>query len=181
MPPDRVSLRHPDYADGWWPERGVTVAGGAERTDSVAAGLAALDPGCDIVLIHDAARCLAPLTLFQRVVEAVRAGAAGAVPGLPVIDTVKTVDPDGVVTGTPDRASLRAIQTPQGFRASVLRDAYAAAAGRPATDDAALVESAGGRVVVVDGDPLAFKVTTAADLAHAERVARERREVEEAG
>ena len=145
----------------------MVVAGGAERTDSVAAGLAALGD-VDIVLVHDAARCLTPLEVFERVVDAVGGGAAGAVPGLPLVDTVKTVDPSGVITGTPDRASLRAVQTPQGFRREVLVTAYRSGVG--ATDDAALVELGGHHVVVVAGDPLAFKVTSPDDLEHAERL-----------
>ncbi|HMM96180.1 2-C-methyl-D-erythritol 4-phosphate cytidylyltransferase [Phycicoccus sp.] len=143
------------------------VAGGAERTDSVAAGLAALDPGCDVVLVHDAARCLAPLAVFERVVAAVRAGHAGVVPGVPVVDTVKGVDARGVVTGTPARDGLRAVQTPQGFRRDVLAAAHAGGAAAP--DDAALVEALGHEVLVVDGDLRAFKVTTVDDLAHAVR------------
>ena len=146
----------------------VVVAGGAERTDSVAAGLAALDDTCDVVLVHDAARCLTPPEVFERVIRAVRAGDAGVVPGLPVVDTVKSVDADGLVTGTPDRSSLRAIQTPQGFAREVLVAAYASA--RVATDDAALVEASGHHVRVVAGDPLAFKITTPADLEHAARL-----------
>lgn len=155
-------------ADVSMPEGTVVVPGGAERSDSVRAGLAALDPACDVVLIHDAARCLTPVPVFERVVAAVRAGAAGAVPGLPVIDTIKSVDADGVITGTPDRAALRAVQTPQGFDATVLRTAYAS--GLSATDDAALVEAIGHHVRVVDGDPMAFKITTPEDLARAERL-----------
>lgn len=156
-----------DPSDPLWsgvdlPGGAVVVSGGAERTDSVAAGLDAIAPGCDIVLVHDAARCLTPLGVFLRVVDAVRSGAAGAVPGLPVVDTVKSVDAAGVITGTPDRASLRAVQTPQGFRREVLATAYES--GVRATDDAALVERCGDHVLVVDGDPLAFKVTTADDL-----------------
>ncbi len=143
-------------------------AGGEQRSDSVRIGLTRIASSCDVVLIHDAARALTPLAVFERVVGAVRAGAAGAVPALPVIDTIKTVDAEGIITGTPDRASLRAVQTPQGFHAEVLRAAYAA--GGEATDDAALVEAAGGRVVVVDGDPLAFKITTPADLERAKRL-----------
>lgn len=152
------------------------VAGGAERTDSVRAGLAAVDSRCDIVLVHDAARCLAPVAVFERVIAAVAMGAAGAVPGLPVVDTVKTVDPRGVITGTPDRSTLRAIQTPQGFAAAILRAAYTSVGqeGAQATDDAALVELCGHDVVVVDGDPLAFKITTSEDLDRAERVVSER-------
>lgn len=148
------------------PAGAVVVAGGAERTDSVAAGMAALPVGCDVVLVHDAARCLMPLAVFLRVVEAVRAGAAGAVPGLPVVDTIKTVDAAGVITGTPDRSTLRAVQTPQGFRRAVLERAHAS--GLQATDDAALVELCGDAVVVVDGDPLGAKVTTADDLERAQ-------------
>jgi 2-C-methyl-D-erythritol 4-phosphate cytidylyltransferase len=90
------------------------------------------------------------------------------VPGLPVVDTIKVVDAAGVITGTPDRAVLRAVQTPQGFDATVLRAAYDS--GLAATDDAALVELTGHPVRVVDGDPLAFKVTTPEDLAAAERL-----------
>ncbi len=144
------------------------VAGGSERTHSVAAGLAALDADADVVLVHDAARCLTPSAVFDRVVAAVRAGRAGAVPGLPVVDTIKVVDARGVITGTPDRSGLRAVQTPQAFDRRVLDAAYAAAV--TATDDAALVEALGHEVVVVEGDPLAFKITTAEDLERAARL-----------
>ncbi|GAA6527391.1 2-C-methyl-D-erythritol 4-phosphate cytidylyltransferase [Intrasporangium sp. DVR] len=144
------------------------VAGGAERGDSVAAGLAALSAEVGIVLVHDAARCLAPTAVFERVVTAVRAGAAAAVPGVPVVDTVKEVDESGRVVGTPDRSRLRAVQTPQGFRRDVLERAHAVSSA--ATDDAALVERLGETVLVVDGDPLALKVTTPADLDAAARI-----------
>lgn len=143
------------------------VVGGAERTESVAAGLAALRPEDGIVLIHDAARCLAPSTLFSRLVHEVRSGHPAVVPGLPVTDTIKQVDAAGVVVATPDRAQLRAIQTPQAFLREVLEHAHAS--GRQATDDAALVEAIGGHVRVVEGDRLAFKITTPDDLATAER------------
>jgi len=149
------------------PEGTVVVPGGAERTDSVRAGLAEVGE-VDIVLIHDAARAFTPVAVFDRVVAAVAAGASGAVPGLPVVDTIKAVDADGTITGTPDRAGLRAVQTPQGFDADVLRAAYAS--GLSATDDAALVETLGHHVRVVAGDPLAFKVTTPEDLARAQRL-----------
>ena len=170
-PPDHATPD--DEADTLWagirlPPGAVVVPGGAQRSDSVAAGLAAVDPACDVVLVHDAARCLAPLEVFDRVVEAVRSGAAGAVPGLPVVDTVKTVDVSGIITGTPDRSTLRAVQTPQAFRREVLVAAYAS--GLHATDDAALVERCGHSVVVVQGDPRALKVTTLADLEHADRL-----------
>lgn len=141
------------------------VAGGADRSASVLAGLAALRPDDGIVLVHDAARCLAPADLFARVIHAVRAGHSAVVPGLGVSDTVKAVDSQGRVVATPDRESLRGIQTPQGFLREVLERAYAA--GASATDDAGLVERVGGHVLVVDGDPRALKVTSAVDLATA--------------
>lgn len=143
------------------------VAGGAERTDSVAAGLRALRRDDGIVLVHDAARCLAPSSLFSRLVHEVRSGHPAVVPGLLVTDTIKQVDARGVVVATPDRATLRAVQTPQAFLREVLEHAHAT--GVHATDDAALVEATGGHVRVVEGDRLAFKVTTADDLATAER------------
>ena len=170
-PPDHADPAGPAWAGVDLPPDAVVVAGGASRTDSVAAGLAAVGD-VDVVLVHDAARCLTPLAVFERVVEAVRAGAAGAVPGIALVDTVKTVDTHGVITGTPDRASLRAVQTPQGFARDVLVSAYGSGLG--ATDDAALVELGGHHVVVVEGDALAFKVTSRGDLEHAERVLAQR-------
>ncbi len=151
------------------------VSGGAERGDSVLAGLHRHSEAVEVVLVHDAARCLTPVAVFERVVAAVTGGAVAVVPGTPVIDTVKQVDADGMVVSTPDRAALRAIQTPQGFRRDVLERAHAglrregpASAG--ATDDAGLVERLGEPVVVVDGDPLAMKVTTPGDLHAASRL-----------
>ena len=149
------------------PRRGTVVAGGPARTDSVAAGLAALSSGVRIVLVHDAARCLTPVTVFDRVLAALARGAKGAIPGIEVVDTIKVIDAAGVVVDTPQRARLRAVQTPQGFDREVLRRAHAG--GASATDDAALVEALGHDVVVVDGDPRAFKITTPADLAEAQR------------
>jgi len=143
------------------------VRGGLERTQSVAAGLAGLRPEDGIVLVHDAARALAPPGLFSRLVHEVRSGHPAVVPGVPVTDTIKVVDSRGVVTATPDRLALRAIQTPQAFLREVLLHAHAS--GGQATDDAALVERIGGHVRVVDGDPMAFKITTPDDLARAER------------
>ncbi len=156
------------------------VAGGQERAESVARGLAVLRPDDGIVLVHDAARCLAPPDLFDRVIAAVRAGHGAVVPGMPVVDTIKHVDPQGRVVGTPDRASLRAIQTPQGFLREILEAAHApggggarSAAGGAVTDDAGMVEAAGGHVVVVPGDPRATKVTTPQDLLALELALRE--------
>jgi 2-C-methyl-D-erythritol 4-phosphate cytidylyltransferase len=132
----------------------------------VRAGLAAVPAGATVIVVHDAARPLADRDLFERVIAAVRAGADGAVPGLPVPDTIKRVGPSGDVIETLDRPALRAVQTPQAFAADVLRRAHAG--GGEATDDAALVEAAGGRVVVVDGDPANLKVTGPDDLVRAE-------------
>ncbi len=146
----------------------AVVFGGAERGDSVAAGLAALDASVDVVLVHDAARCLTPPAVFARVVAAVEAGAVAVVPGTPVVDTVKQVDAAGRVIATPDRASLRAVQTPQGFRRDVLARAHAVSS--EATDDAGLVERLGEPVLVVEGDRLALKVTTPDDLETATRL-----------
>jgi 2-C-methyl-D-erythritol 4-phosphate cytidylyltransferase len=143
-------------------EREGAVAGGATRSDSVRAGLAAVPPEADIICVHDAARPLASAALYRRVIDTVVAGAAGAVPGVPVVDTIKVVDADGVITATPDRASLVAVQTPQAFRAAALRAAHAA--GGDGTDDASLVELAGGRCVVVPGEATNRKITDAADL-----------------
>ena len=144
----------------------VVVAGGAVRSASVRNGLAAVPADAEIVVVHDAARPLAPAELFTAVIDAVLAGADAAVPGLPVTDTVKQVDGRRVLA-TLDRASLVLVQTPQAFRADALRTAHAA--GADATDDAALVEANGGTVVVVAGHAAAAKVTTPDDL---ERLAR---------
>ena len=154
------------------PEPGadVVVAGGATRSASVRAGLAAVPPDTEVVIVHDAARPLASAALFEAVVAAVTAGADGAVPGVPVTDTVKRVSA-GFVVETPDRSALLAVQTPQGFRADMLRRAYARPAEllAAATDCASLVEAAGGSVAVVEGDTANLKVTTPDDLAEARR------------
>ncbi|WP_375004172.1 2-C-methyl-D-erythritol 4-phosphate cytidylyltransferase [Gordonia sp. PS3] len=140
----------------------VVVPGGAERSDSVRAGLAAV-PDAELILVHDAARALTPPALFASVVTALRGGADAVVPGIAVADTLKRVDADGLVRDTPDRSELRAVQTPQGFTAQVLRRAHDAQAD--ATDDAGLVEALGIPVRVIQGDAMAFKVTTQFDLA----------------
>jgi len=141
----------------------AVVAGGDSRSASVRAGLAEVPDGVDAVLVHDAARPLAHPGLFQAVLRALVDGADGAVAAVPVADTLKRVGADGRVTETLDRTGLWAVQTPQGFRLDVLRAAHA---GNPeATDDAGLVEAAGGRVVVVAGDRRNLKVTDPADLA----------------
>lgn len=149
------------------PARVCVVAGGAERTDSVRAGLAAAEDAA-YVLVHDAARALTPPRLFARIVVELRGGRSAVIPVLPVADTVKSVDRDGRVTGTPDRSVLRAVQTPQGFDAGLLRRANAGAGD--ATDDAGLVERLGEGVYTVPGEPLAFKITTPLDLVLARAV-----------
>lgn len=143
------------------PDVDATAVGGETRADSVRAGLEHVPGSADIIVVHDAARPLAPATLFRDVIAAVEAGADGAVPAVPVFDTVKRVEGDRVVQ-TVDREGLVTTQTPQAFRASCLRDAHRSAAD--ATDDAALVEAAGCDVRVVAGDPRNIKITTALDL-----------------
>ncbi len=154
------------------------VAGGPTRTASVRNGLAAVPANAAVILVHDAARPFASTALYQSVIDAVAAGADGAVPGLPVVDTVKSIEvvqsssiglsgeglPTVVpkVTATPDRATLVAVQTPQAFRADVLRRAYLPEID--GTDDASLVELAGGTVVVVPGDVDNRKITVPEDL-----------------
>ncbi|BAP95334.1 Putative 2-C-methyl-D-erythritol 4-phosphate cytidylyltransferase [Mycobacteroides abscessus subsp. massiliense] len=146
----------------------TVVQGGAERTDSVRAGLAAVD-AADWILVHDAARPLTPPDMIARIVAELRTGRGAVIPAVAVTDTIKSIDVHGDVIGTPDRAGLRAVQTPQGFAADVLRRAYAAA-GDIATDDAALVEQIGESVHVVEGDRLAFKITTTLDMTLAEAI-----------
>jgi 2-C-methyl-D-erythritol 4-phosphate cytidylyltransferase len=144
------------------------VAGGPTRSASVRAGLGAVPSHAQFVLVHDAARPFADDELFGRVLSALRDGAEAAVPAVPVTDTVKRVA-NGVVVETPDRESLVAVQTPQGFRADVLRSAHES--GAESTDDAALVEACGGRVVVVAGDARNRKITHPEDLEWARSLA----------
>ena len=148
------------------------VHGGSERADSVWAGLQAIPDDDAVVLIHDAARALTPAAMVRDVAKRVLEGAPAAVPVVPVADTIKEVAADAVVS-TPDRSRLRAVQTPQAFRLSALRQAnldyWAEQPEFTATDDASLMEWHGERVATVPGDTLAFKITTPIDLtlAHA--------------
>lgn len=145
---------------------GVTVVtGGATRSESVRIGLSKVLCDAEYVLIHDAARALASPDLAKRVVEALKNGDVAVIPGLAQTDTVKIVDENGVVTSTPDRADMRRVQTPQGFTYGVINQAHAQAG--EATDDAALVESLGKPVRVIDGEERAIKITTPADMATA--------------
>jgi 2-C-methyl-D-erythritol 4-phosphate cytidylyltransferase len=152
-----------------WPvPAGVAaVTGGATRSDSVRAGLERVPAEVDVIVVHDAARPLASSELFARVIDAVRAGADAAVPGIPVADTVKRVRGDTVVE-TVARDDLVTVQTPQAFRRAAL-DAAHAGAGL-GTDDAALVEAAGGTVVVVAGEARNLKLTRPGDLELAEAI-----------
>lgn len=145
------------------------VAGGATRTASVAAGLAAVPAPADVVVVHDAARPLAGEAMWDGVISAVLAGADAAVPCVAVADTIKQLADDGRLV-TLDRSRLVASQTPQAFSARALRAAHAAAvaAGKDATDDAALVEAMGGHVASVEGDSHNLKITRPLDLAVAE-------------
>jgi 2-C-methyl-D-erythritol 4-phosphate cytidylyltransferase len=144
------------------------VSGGATRSQSVRAGLAAIPGTAEIIAVHDAARPLARAALWQAVLDAIVAGADGAIPATPITDTVKEIGPDGRLV-TLDRSRLVTVQTPQAFRAEVLRRAHQAATD--ATDDASLVEAAGGRVVLVDGPPDNLKVTSPPDLVMAAALA----------
>lgn len=148
----------------------AVVAGGAERSDSVRAGLRHATG--DHVLVHDAARPFTPPAVFGRVIGALRAGHPVVVPGLPVVDTLKRIDDDGRVRETVDRSVLRAVQTPQGFHREALVTSYEAASGGTATDDAGLAERAGLPVLIVDGDADAFKITTPWDLRLARAMAK---------
>ena len=138
------------------------VEGGATRSESVRRGLAAVPADATIVCVHDAARPFATPTTYQRVISAVVDGAHAAVPGIPVIDTIKQVNESNVVVSTPRRETLRAVQTPQAFRADALRRAHEN--GGEGTDDAMLIEKIGGEVVVVEGDEANRKITSREDL-----------------
>jgi 2-C-methyl-D-erythritol 4-phosphate cytidylyltransferase len=145
----------------------TVVAGGAERQESVGRALAVVPAEVAIVLVHDAARALTPPELIESVASAVREGRPAVIPVLPVVDTIKAVDRDGLVLGTVDRATLRSVQTPQGFAHDVLAAVHAAATD-PLTDDAGLVEKAGLAVTCVPGSDLALKITRPLDLLLAE-------------
>ncbi|MGN9795533.1 2-C-methyl-D-erythritol 4-phosphate cytidylyltransferase [Streptomyces sp. OZ13] len=157
----------------------LVVPGGDTRQESVRLGLDALPDDIGTVLVHDAARPLVPVETVDSVIEAVRDGAPAVVPALPLADTVKMVEPAGKdepepVVATPDRAALRAVQTPQGFDRETLVRAHATVTDN-VTDDASMVEQLGLRVVVVPGHEEAFKVTRPLDLVLAEAVLARRR------
>jgi len=156
-----VVVMAPEHAPRTRPGVDAVVAGGATRSASVRAGLAAVPAEADVIVVHDGARPLAGGALFAAVVAAVRNGATAVLPAVPVVDTLRHRS-----GGAVDRTDLVAVQTPQAFAAAALRSAHE---GEPeATDDASLVEAAGGKVVVVDGSPTNVKITHPADLVVAE-------------
>ena len=141
----------------------ASIPGGPSRAESVRLGLAEVPEDAAAVLVHDAARPLLPEPVIQRLLEALGEGWDGAVPGLPVADTIKRVS-DGAVVETLPRNELVAVQTPQAFAPAALRRAFQGDVSE-ASDCASLVEASGGRVTVVEGDPRLLKVTTPEDLA----------------
>ena len=142
----------------------ASVAGGETRGESVRIGVGEVGEDAAVVVVHDAARPHVSDDLIERVVTPLSQGWDGAVPGLSLVDTVKRVGDDGAVVETLPRGELVAVQTPQAFVASALRDALAGDVAA-ASDCASLVEARGGRVLVVEGDPRLLKVTTPEDLA----------------
>ncbi|MGW6027796.1 2-C-methyl-D-erythritol 4-phosphate cytidylyltransferase [Streptomyces sp. NPDC055099] len=180
-PPEGAAEVKTLLADHALPERTdfVVVPGGETRQESVKLGLDALPDGIGVVLVHDAARPLVPVDTVDGVIEAVRDGAPAVVPALPLTDTVKQVEPGEPgapepVVATPERARLRAVQTPQGFDRDTLVRAHATVTDN-VTDDASMVEQLGLQVVVVPGHEEAFKVTRPLDLVLAEAVLARRR------
>ena len=163
LPADSVAT-----ADGQIPDATVVVAGGSTRSDSVRAGLAAIPAEATVILVHDAARPLATAELFARLIAQVQSGVAAVVPAVPVVDTIRVLSPDsaGSETAEPDSAVvdrdlLRAVQTPQGFQAALLRRAYDS--DGEATDDAGLVEALGARITLIAGERSNLKLTERAD------------------
>lgn len=147
-------------------DRGIVcTSGGATRSESVRCGLTAAPAEAEVILVHDAARPLASASLYSEVVAAVRAGADCAVPAVAVTDSIRHLR-----KGALERSELRAVQTPQAFRAQALRDAHSSEG--EATDDASLLEAAGGAIRLVEGDPINIKITTPVDLAAAEALLR---------
>jgi 2-C-methyl-D-erythritol 4-phosphate cytidylyltransferase len=155
----------PEVLDKYADRASYVVAGGATRAESVRAGLRAVPPEAHVVVVHDAARPLSSARTWAAVIAAIGHGAEAAVPCVPVSDTIKRREEDGRLV-TLERARLLAVQTPQAFLAAALRAAHAG--GAEATDDAALVEAMGGKVVSVPGEETNIKVTNRHDLALAE-------------
>ena len=151
------------------------IQGGSTRQESVYNGLRALPVESERVLIHDGARCLATPELFNRCAEVLQT-CPGLIAGVPVKDTIKIVDSDGLIQDTPDRQKLWAAQTPQGFEVKLLKQCHdtGLSQGWAVTDDAALFEKCGLPVRIVEGEETNLKVTTPVDLRVAEFILRER-------
>ncbi len=165
--PEHGALLDPILAR--WPTARA-VAGGASRTDSVRAGVAAL-ADADVICVHDAARPGLTATMVAALIETIRSGAAAAAPALAVADTLRRADAEGWALQDVDRNGLMRVQTPQAFAAEVLRSAYAAVApGAQFSDDVALVQSRGARARMIAGDPLLMKLTYPEDFAVLERL-----------
>jgi 2-C-methyl-D-erythritol 4-phosphate cytidylyltransferase len=167
VPADRLADTATELPDA------TVVAGGPTRQRSVACGLAALAPDVDTVLVHDAARAFAPAAVVSRVLDALAAGAQAVVPTVAVADSLRAVGADGTVGAAVDRASVVAVQTPQGFARAVLEAAHSAADFDDATDDATLVEALGVSVHAIAGAGESVKITGPLDLRIAEVLARE--------
>ena len=168
---DAVVLVLPPGESWVGPAVHAVVEGGALRSDSVRAGLAVIPPEVEVIVVHDVARPLATRATYFAVIDAVKAGADGAVPGIAISDTIKRVNQSTVVE-TLNRSELVAVQTPQAFNSVKLRDAHLA--GGDATDDAGLIEAIGGTVMVVQGDVLNLKITDGSDLLRLEALLAER-------
>ena len=169
---DEVVIAAPaDYEERFrnlFGESAKVVTGGATRSTSIAHALEVVSPNIDFIVVHDAARALASTSLAARVIKALNDGEVAVIPALPVVDTIKSINSDGYVTLTPDRTNLRAVQTPQGFTRQILNRAHQGLDRNPdATDDAALVESLGEKVKVIEGESRALKITTSDDLERA--------------
>lgn len=173
--PSREASNPPSWLSGLDP-RVRLVRGGAERGDSVEAGLAAVPDDAEVIAVHDAARPLLPDLVLARVLEAA-AVSEGAIAAIPAADTLKEVDAHHRIVTTPDRQRIWLAQTPQAFPREVLMEAYrrAAAAGVTGTDDSSLVEWAGGRVRVIEGSQENLKITRPDDLVLAEAILAARR------
>ena len=146
----------------------IVITGGVLRSDSIRLALAQIPANYEYVLVHDAARAIASTKLAQNIVAELVNGEQAVIPALEVVDTVKSVDAGGYVRSTPERSTLRAVQTPQGFVKSVLAHAHSSA--EDATDDAALVEAIGVKVKVITGEERALKITTKSDLIRATQI-----------
>ena len=143
----------------------TVITGGVLRSDSIRIALEKIPNNYEFVLVHDAARAIASTELAKNILSELVKGEQAVIPALDVVDTIKEVDASGYVRSTPDRSTLRAVQTPQGFVKSVLAHAHSSA--EDATDDAALVEAIGIKVKVIAGEERALKITTKSDLTRA--------------